>query len=54
MHCLPMVRGKEITDEMKVKAAKNLAALVKNPTAAKVIPGPFEKGVAAAVAKAIK
>ncbi|MGH7936063.1 MAG: NAD(P)-dependent malic enzyme, partial [Chthoniobacterales bacterium] len=44
----------KITDEMKLKAAKNLAALVKNPTAEKIIPGPFEKGVAAAVAKAIR
>lgn len=43
-----------ITDEMKLKAAKNLAALVKRPTAAKIIPGPFEKGVAQAVAKAVR
>jgi malate dehydrogenase (oxaloacetate-decarboxylating) len=43
-----------ITDDMKLKAAKNLAALVKRPTAAKIIPGPFEKGVAQAVAKAVK
>lgn len=45
---------KKITDEMKLKAAKNLAALVKSPTAKKIIPGPFDKGVAAAVAKAIR
>lgn len=44
----------KITDDMKFKAAKNLAALVKNPTADKIIPGPFEKGVAAAVARAIR
>lgn len=44
---------KKITDEMKLKAAKNLAALVKRPTAKKIIPGPFDKGVAQAVAKAI-
>ena len=43
-----------ITDEMKLRAARNLAALVKRPTARKIIPGPFEKGVAAAVAKAIR
>lgn len=43
-----------ITDDMKLKAAKNLAALVKSPTAAKIIPGPFEKGVAQAVAKAVR
>ncbi len=45
---------KKITDEMKLKAAKNLAALVKHPTAKKIIPGPFDKGVAQAVAKAIR
>ncbi len=44
----------KITDDMKLKAARNLAALVKNPTAEKIIPGPFEKGIAEAVAKAIK
>jgi malate dehydrogenase (oxaloacetate-decarboxylating) len=44
----------KITDEMKLKAAKNLAALVKRPTVDKIVPGAFEKGVAAAVAKAIK
>lgn len=46
------VRG--ITDRMKIKAAENLAGLVRKPTRAKIIPGPFEKGVADAVAKAIK
>lgn len=45
---------KKITDEMKLKAAKNLAALVKKPTAEKVIPTPFEKGIVQAVAKAIR
>lgn len=45
---------KKITDEMKLQAAKNLAALVKRPTAEKIVPTPFEKGVAQAVAKAIK
>lgn len=45
---------KKITDEMKLKAAKNLAALVSRPTAEKIVPTPFEKGVAAAVAKAIR
>lgn len=44
----------KITDEMKLRAAKNLAALVKKPTREKIIPGPFEKGIAAAVARAIK
>ena len=45
---------KKIIDEMKLKAAMNLAALVKRPTAKKIISGPFDKGVAAAVAKAIR
>ena len=45
---------KHITEEMKIKAAHNLAALVKKPTAEKIIPTPFEKGVAEAVAKAIR
>jgi len=44
---------KHITEEMKLRAAKNLAGLVKKPTAEKIIPTPFEKGVAATVAKAI-
>ena len=44
----------KITDDMKLKAARNLAALVKRPTAEKIIPGPFEKGIAEAVANAIK
>jgi malate dehydrogenase (oxaloacetate-decarboxylating) len=43
-----------ITDAMKIKAAQNIAALVKKPTAAKVVPGPFEKGIAQAVARAIR
>jgi malate dehydrogenase (oxaloacetate-decarboxylating) len=43
-----------ITDQMKLKAAKSLAALVKKPTADKIIPGPFDKGVAQAVARAIR
>lgn len=45
---------KRITDEMKLRAAKNLASLVKRPTAEKIVPLPFEKGVAKAVAKAIR
>lgn len=45
---------KKITDEMKIQAAINLAAFVKEPTKDKVIPGPFEEGIAEAVAQAIK
>ncbi len=44
----------KISDEMKLKAARSLAALVKVPKADKIIPGPFDKGVVQAVAKAIK
>ena len=47
-------RVSKITDAMKLKAAKNLAALVKKPTATKIIPDPFDRGIVAAVAKAIK
>ena len=45
---------KKITDDMKLQAAKNLAGLVKKPTASKIVPTVFERGVAAAVAKAIR
>lgn len=44
---------KKITEEIKLQAAKNLAGLVKKPTAEKIVPSVFEKGVAAAVAKAV-
>lgn len=47
-------RVTKITDDMKLKAAKNLASLVKKPTFEKIVPGPFDKGVVEAVAKAIK
>ncbi|MBX4192051.1 NADP-dependent malic enzyme [Candidatus Parcubacteria bacterium] len=46
-------RVNKITDQMKIKAAQSLAALVKKPTAEKIIPGPFDKGIAQAVARAI-
>jgi len=47
-------RVSKITDSMKLAAAKNLAALVRKPRADKIVPGPFDKGVAAAVARAIR
>ncbi|MGH7141837.1 MAG: NAD(P)-dependent malic enzyme [Minisyncoccia bacterium] len=47
-------RVSKITDAMKLKAAKNLAAIVKRPTAEKIIPGPFDKNVVPAVARTIK
>ncbi|HRY52705.1 MAG TPA: NADP-dependent malic enzyme [Candidatus Portnoybacteria bacterium] len=45
---------KKITPEMKIKAARSLAALIKKPTADYIIPSPFDKRVAKAVAKVIK
>ena len=45
---------KKITDEMKVRAARAIAALVKKPTANRVIPDMFDKRAPIAVAKAIR
>ncbi|OGZ41793.1 MAG: malate dehydrogenase [Candidatus Portnoybacteria bacterium RIFCSPLOWO2_02_FULL_39_11] len=45
---------KKITPAMKLRAAKNLAALIKKPTADYIIPSPFDKRVVKAVARAIK
>jgi malate dehydrogenase (oxaloacetate-decarboxylating) len=45
---------KQITDEMLVKAAVKLAALVKKPTPNMIIPDPFDKRVVKAVASAIR
>ncbi len=47
------IRATKITKEMKIGAAEALASLVKKPTADKIIPGPFDKGVVRAVAKAV-
>ncbi len=47
-------RAPQITEEMKLAAAKALAAMVENPSKDKIIPGPFEEGVADAVANAVK
>jgi malate dehydrogenase (oxaloacetate-decarboxylating) len=47
-------RVRKITDEMKLKAAKALAGLVKKPTADRIVPGPFDKGITQAVAKVIR
>lgn len=44
---------KKITPEMKLRVAKALAQLVKKPTADCIMPSPFDKRVAKAVAKAI-
>ena len=44
----------QISDEMKVEAAKAIAELVENPNPDKIIPSPFDKGVSEAVANAIE
>lgn len=43
----------QITDEMLVRVAENLAALVENPSVEEILPNPFNKEVALTVAKAI-
>lgn len=43
----------KITDQHKIAAAEALAGLVPEPTADKIIPGPFDPGVVEAVSKAI-
>jgi len=43
----------KITDDMKIAASEALAALVSNPTPEKIIPSPFDEGVADAVAQAV-
>ena len=43
-----------ITSKMLIQAAKNLAALVKNPSPQQILPSLFDKRVVPAIAKAIK
>lgn len=43
-----------ITQEMKLKAARSLSALVKTPTATKIIPDIFNKKVVPTIARAIR
>lgn len=45
---------RKITDEMLIRAAKNLAVLVKKPTIDRIVPNTFDKGVVSAVARAIR
>jgi len=47
-------RISEITDEMKIAAAEALAAVVKRPTAEKIIPDLFDKKVVLTVSNAVK
>lgn len=44
----------KITDEHKIAAAEAIAALVANPTADKIIPGPFDDGIVEAVSNVIR
>ncbi len=48
-----MMARKKITPAMRIVAARALAELVEHPTADKIIPSPFDPGVADAVAKAV-
>ncbi|RJR14078.1 NADP-dependent malic enzyme [Candidatus Parcubacteria bacterium] len=45
---------RKITDDIKLNAAKAIAALVPKPTAGKIVPDMFDKRVAKAVAKVIR
>jgi len=45
---------RRITQDMKLKAARSLAALVKSPTAVKIIPDIFDTRVVPTIAKAIR
>lgn len=47
-------RVRKITDEMLMKAAKNLSALVEKPGTESIMPNTFDKRVVPAVARAIK
>ncbi len=43
-----------VSDAMKIAAAKAIASMVKKPTAEKIVPGPFDVGIAATVGKAVR
>jgi len=46
-------RANDITEKMKIAAAQAIASYI-NPTSDCILPSPLDKGVAAAVAKAVK
>lgn len=48
------VRAPQITDKMKIAAAEAIAGMVENPTEDKIVPAPFDPGVAKTVAEAVK
>ena len=43
-----------VTDEIKLKAAESLAAIVDDPTQDNIIPGVFDAGVVDAIVQAFK
>jgi malate dehydrogenase (oxaloacetate-decarboxylating) len=45
--------AKKITEKMKIAAAEALSSLVKQPTAEKIIPDPFDNGICEAVTEAV-
>jgi malate dehydrogenase (oxaloacetate-decarboxylating) len=45
--------ARDITENMKIAAAKGLADLVENPSSDRIIPSPFDSGVADSVADAV-
>ncbi len=47
-------RSKNISEKMKISAAKAIAGTIKKPFPEKIVPNPFEKGLADKVAKAVK
>ncbi len=47
------VRASDITDEMKLAASEAIAAAVPEPTAGCIVPSPFDRSVAPAVAAAV-
>ena len=50
----PKLNFKKSSQILKIKAAKNLAAVIKNPTKNLIIPSVFSKEVVKAVARAIR
>lgn len=48
------VRAPQITDKMKIAAAEAIAGMVENPTEDKIVPAPFDPGIAKTVAEAVK
>lgn len=45
---------KQITEDMKIKAAEAIAGYIKNPSVDEILPNPLDKGVADVVAEAMK